>query len=361
MRIRHVSYLVLVTIVVVGARTGGAAPPRFDFVVQAGTGTAAETQAAAGRLAAAPDQVLTDEGVTLRYREFGTGDPVVLIHGYSTALESMTPLAEVLAPSHRVVAFDVRGFGRSSKFADPARFGQLMVDDVVRVLDHLRIDKAHLVGHSMGGLIAANVASRYPRRVVSATLIAAPFYADKPTFTREVTPWLADLESGKGLANFIQWLFPGMEAKMAASFSAQSLQRNDLPSLIAVMRSLPDLTVAGVRAPGVPLLVTVGTNDPLRALSSAFATASSGARLLEIEGADHINVAQSPDMLQAMRGLIAGRSKARDLEAYPSTTRTTCSEPSRTTGTSRPVTSAPSSSTRVTPRLTCRGFSTVMR
>ncbi len=179
--------------------------------------------------------MLTAGGVTLRYRELGTGDSVLLIHGYGAALESQTGLANTLASTNRVVALDVRGFGQSSKFAEPERFGQLMVDDVVRLMDHLKIARAHLVGHSMGALIAANVARRYPARVSSATLIAGPFYPDKATFTKEAAPWVADLESGKGLANFIQWLFPKMPPAMAAGVGGQAVKENDLPSLIATM------------------------------------------------------------------------------------------------------------------------------
>jgi pimeloyl-ACP methyl ester carboxylesterase len=63
-------------------------------------------------------------------------------------------------------------FGRSSKFGDADKFGQKMVDDVVQLMDHLNIQRAHLVGHSMGALIAANVASRYPNRVSTAALVA---------------------------------------------------------------------------------------------------------------------------------------------------------------------------------------------
>jgi hypothetical protein len=131
--------------------------------------SAAVLQRAAAGLAAASDQWLRTDGVTLRYREAGSGVPVVLIQGYSTTLETMIPLAEAIGPSHRTIAMDVRGFGQSSKFADASRFGPAMVDDVVRLMDHLKVDRAHLVGHSMGALIAAQVAARYPARVRTAT------------------------------------------------------------------------------------------------------------------------------------------------------------------------------------------------
>lgn len=251
-------------------------------------------------LLTAPDHELTAGDVTLRYRDTGTGDPVILIHGYGAALESMAAIGAAL-PQHRTVAFDVRGFGRSSKFAEPARFGQSIVDDVTRLMDHLKISRAHLIGHSMGALIAANVAARYPDRVATATLVAGPFYADEATFTRETQRWVTDLESGAGLKNFMLWLFPAFKPEMAAGFNAQVMKVNDAGSLIAVMRSLPKLTIAGLPKDGNKVLLVAGTGDPLFPLSTAFAKQSPGARMVEVAGADHVNVILNAQAVTAIR------------------------------------------------------------
>jgi pimeloyl-ACP methyl ester carboxylesterase len=238
--------------------------------------------------------------VTLRYRDVGTGDPIVLIHGYGAALESMAGIARAL-PEYRLVAPDLRGFGRSSKFAEAERFGQQMVDDVVRLMDHLKIQRAHLLGHSMGALIAANVASRVPARTASATLVAGPFYADEATFEREAARWTSDLQSGKGLSNFMLWLFPAWKPEMAAMANAGAMKSNDLGSLIAVMRSLPKMAIAGLPSNGDKTLLVAGTGDPLFPLSPAFAKQSPGARLVEIAGADHVNVIANPVAVTAIR------------------------------------------------------------
>src|SRR5262245_38680020 len=104
-------------------------------------------------LTTAADQQFTNGDTTIRYRDIGTGDPIVFIHGYTASLESMIGVANALPGDHRKIALDVRGFGRSTKFGDPAKFGQKMVDDVIQLMDHLKIQRAHLVGHSMGALI----------------------------------------------------------------------------------------------------------------------------------------------------------------------------------------------------------------
>ena len=259
--------------------------------------------AAPPALLTSADQQFTAGDVTLRYRDAGTGDAVMLIHGYGTTLESMAGIAKAL-PQYRLVALDVRGFGRSSKFSEPARFGQHMVDDVVRLMDHLKIQRAHLIGHSMGALIAANVAARYPDRVTSATLVAGPFYADEATFERETTRWTSDLESGKGLNNFMLWLFPAWKPEMAAMASAGAMKTNHLASLIAVMRSLPKLAIAGMPSNGDKVLLIAGTGDPLFPLSPAFTKQSPGARIVEVSGADHVNVIVNPAAVTAIRELL---------------------------------------------------------
>ncbi len=267
-------------------------------------GAQAPAAPAAPSLLTTPDQQFTADGVTLRYRDLGSGTPMVLIHGYAATLESMNGIARTLPEGYRQVAFDVRGFGRSSKFGEPSKFGQLIVDDVIRLMDHLKIQRAHLIGHSMGALIAGNVAARYPARVASAALVAGPFYADEATFTTETSRWAADLESGAGLGNFAKWLFPAMKPEMAAMISGGMLKTNDLPSLIAVMRSLPKLAIAGLPANGGAALLVAGSGDPLAPLSTVFAKQSPGAKLLEIAGADHINVITNPAAVTAVRELI---------------------------------------------------------
>lgn len=260
--------------------------------------------AAAATLTTAPDQQLAADGVTLRYRDTGSGAPIVLIHGYSAMLESMAGVAGALPDTYRKVALDLRGFGRSTKFADPARFGRLMVEDVVRLMDHLRIERAHVVGHSMGALIAANLAARHPDRVTTATLVAGPFYADEATFAKETSRWTADLENGAGLTNFLLWLFPAMKPEMAAMANAGAMKANDLGSLTAVMRSLPQLAIAGLPKNGIRTLLVAGTGDPLFPLSTAFAKQSPGTRMVEIAGGDHVSVITNAAAVTAMRELL---------------------------------------------------------
>ena len=107
------------------------------------------------------------DGVRLHYFDVGEGSPVVLIHGYTANAEDKwfsTGVAPALSARHRVVAIDCRGHGRSDKPHDPMKYGPQMADDVVELMDHLAIERAHLHGYSMGGGIVTQLLVRYPDR-----------------------------------------------------------------------------------------------------------------------------------------------------------------------------------------------------
>jgi pimeloyl-ACP methyl ester carboxylesterase len=118
-------------------------------------------------------QTFDANGVKIWYSVQGKGEPVVLIHGWlaSAGLNWALPgTSALLARNYQVIALDVRGHGHSDKPAKEEAYGPELVEDIVRLLDHLKIKKAHLVGYSMGGIIAGNFMVKHPDRVLSGTL-----------------------------------------------------------------------------------------------------------------------------------------------------------------------------------------------
>jgi pimeloyl-ACP methyl ester carboxylesterase len=112
------------------------------------------------------------DGVKIHYLEAGRGSPVVLVHGYTGTAEGnwfRNGVAEALAANHRVVAIDCRGHGKSEKPRDPARYGPQMAKDVLELMDHLKIDKAHVHGYSMGGYIVTQLLAMAPERFRTAS------------------------------------------------------------------------------------------------------------------------------------------------------------------------------------------------
>jgi len=284
--------------------TGGAAPARRPPPA----GAAARAAAAPARLAVAPDQFFVSGDARLRYREAGAGEAVVLLHGMGQSLDNWVAdgVGDSLALGYRVIALDQRGHGRSSAFTDPARYGAAMADDVLRLLDRLHVRRAHLVAHSMGALVAANVAARYPERVASAALVAPPLYADSAAAAAAMNPWIADLEGGAGWVGFFRWLFPAMPAAAAEQTSAAQLAATPRSQSIALLRGLAALTPPAERiaASRVPVLIAAGTGDPLLVNGRALAARWPGARLLEVPGADHFSVIARPEVLAAVRALL---------------------------------------------------------
>src|SRR5688572_25657206 len=127
--------------------------------------------------ALAEDRFFDSGGASIRYVDTGAGPPVVLIHGFTGDIERSwinTGILPGLAREYRVLALDLRGHGRSDKPHAPAAYDELALD-VIRLLDHLRIEKAHAVGYSLGGIIAIKLLTTHPDRFLSAVLGGAAY------------------------------------------------------------------------------------------------------------------------------------------------------------------------------------------
>jgi pimeloyl-ACP methyl ester carboxylesterase len=111
-------------------------------------------------------------GIKLWYAEFGQGAPVILLHGGLANSNYWGLLVRALAPHYRVVVVDSRGHGRSSRDARPYGY-DLMADDIVGLMDYLKIDKAALVGWSDGAIIGLDIALRHPQRLSKLFAFAA--------------------------------------------------------------------------------------------------------------------------------------------------------------------------------------------
>jgi pimeloyl-ACP methyl ester carboxylesterase len=110
----------------------------------------------------------TKDGVKIHFMTMGKGTPVILIHGYTGSAEGnwfRNGIAQALAQTHLVIAIDCRNHGRSDK---PQPNGPGRAEDVVEMLDHLKIQKAHFHGYSMGGSIVGRLMALVPERFITA-------------------------------------------------------------------------------------------------------------------------------------------------------------------------------------------------
>src|SRR5437899_1829000 len=148
---------------------------------------------------AARDHFFDSSGVRIRYLDEGRGAPVVLIHGYTGNADRHFVNPGVFAnltADYRAIALDCRGHGKSDKPTDPNAYGVEMAQDVVRLLDHLNIRRAHIVGYSMGAMIAGYLLTTHAERFLSATFVG---YHPVRTWTaaddQEAETTAGDLES----------------------------------------------------------------------------------------------------------------------------------------------------------------------
>lgn len=122
--------------------------------------------------------ITTDDAVKLHVEEAGSGTPVVFVHEFGGDTRSWEPQMRYFARNYRAVAYNARGYPPSDVPEDVSMYGQQRAtDDILAVLDALKIDKAHIVGLSMGGFAALHFGFHYPGRALSLTVAGAGYGA----------------------------------------------------------------------------------------------------------------------------------------------------------------------------------------
>jgi pimeloyl-ACP methyl ester carboxylesterase len=124
--------------------------------------------------------ITTDDGVKLHYEEAGSGVPVVFVHEFAGDYRSWEPQVRNFARRYRCITYNARGWTPSEVPQDVAAYSQARARDDIRcVLDHLKIDKAHVVGLSMGGFATLHFGLTYPDRALSLVVAGAGYGAEK--------------------------------------------------------------------------------------------------------------------------------------------------------------------------------------
>jgi pimeloyl-ACP methyl ester carboxylesterase len=267
------------------------------------------------------DAFFDSAGVKIHYVTFGEGEPVVLIHGFTgnARFHWAAPNGPMmkLGERYRVIAIDNRGHGLSDKPHDPEAYGAKMAEDVVRLLDHLDIRKAHLVGYSMGGFITMKVVTTYPGRVLSAVVGGAGWMQAVDDAPDSPLNRLADsLDKGEGFGPLFEALTPEGEKKPSAEQIRLRTQliaaSNDLKALAAVARAMSGLSVteSQLRVNRVPTLCFVGGIDPLKESADRLDGVMTHLEMQVLDGADHSQAARSPEFLKAVQAHLAEHSQS---------------------------------------------------
>ena len=211
-------------------------------------------------------------GIDLYYVEAGSGEPLVLVMGFGGDHLSWGFQLAALSAQHRVVAFDNRGSGRSSA-PDVPYTTRMMADDTIQLMDRLGIDRAHILGVSLGGMIAQEIALAHPARVRTLLLHCTAARADGYMLALLENLRMARDKLGADLAQraMALWLFapttfnerPEFIEMLLYAASSQSYPQSDVGFARQGDAVISHDALARLGAITCPTLVAVGDEDQL--------------------------------------------------------------------------------------------------
>ncbi len=229
-------------------------------------------------------QSFDSDGVNIVYTDQGEGEPILLLHGFASNMIvnwfETKWVSHLLREERRVIAMDHRGHGQSQKLHDPAFYGApIMAEDARRLLDHLQITRADVMGYSMGARITAFLSLAHQDRVRSAVFgglgynMVRGMAGTGPIASALEAPSIDDVTNDT--------------ARTFRAFAEQT--KSDLKALAACIRSSRDpLSQDDVAGIACPVLVAVGTDDVVGGSASGLADLIPGAEALDIAGRDHM-------------------------------------------------------------------------
>ena len=222
--------------------------------------------------------------VEIAFLDEGEGDPIILVHGFASTKNVNwvypTWVSELRKGGRRVVALDNRGHGDSAKLYDPAQYSiATMAGDVVALMDHLQIERADVMGYSLGGRMAAWLGRNAPERLRSAILGGIG---------------IAMIEGGGPGENVAQALeAPSLDdvtdpvGRTFRAFADQT--RSDRAALAACLRGSRGLMTKEEAAHiAVPVLIAVGSADEVAGSAQALGEIIPGSEVLDIPNRDHM-------------------------------------------------------------------------
>jgi pimeloyl-ACP methyl ester carboxylesterase len=232
-------------------------------------------------------------GIQMYYATFGSGSPVLLIHGGLGYADIWSAQVADLMKDHLVIVADSRGHGRSTRTAEPYGY-DLMSSDYLALLDFLKVDKVDLVGWSDGGIIGLDIAMSHPERLKHLFAQAANITTDG------VNPGVG---TDPVFGNYITW--------MSQEYPKISPTPDQFDAFVAQISNMwttqPNWTDAQVSAITVPTAVVAGDHDEAILLphTEKIAKLIPGAKLVILPNASHFAMLQAPEeYAAAIRALI---------------------------------------------------------
>ena len=261
------------------------------------------------------------DGVQIRYDDRGAGEPVVLVHGgFANARmwDTLGITAALADADYRVITFDMRGHGASGKPHDPKQYGLEMSHDIARLLDHLRIIRAHVVGYSLGALVANRFRGIYPDRTLTAILGGGGplIEIEEESSWIKRAPEITDAILRGDIGPMVRMLAPQQPQDQIDAMYARLSATNDMQAVATAMRAQAFADpVDELRSNEVPTLALIGANDPNKTMVDAVVPIMTNLTVVVIPGADHGEAVGDPLFLEeTLKFLAAHRPRDQRIE-----------------------------------------------
>ena len=259
---------------------------------------------AGGQPAAQAERRCPIQSGELAYAERGSGPAIVFLHGATLTSDLWDPQVERLASRHRCITVDLRGHGRTTSAPrDAYDIGQ-HAEDIVSLLDHLGLDAAHLVGLSLGGLVAVETALTHPERVRSVVSMSAGLHGLSRQ-TRSIARALIGTYFWRVDRSGMAWAAKVVADRVAATpetrawFRAAMLAHDPDEHRRVLRGVLQHELRSRLGTLDVPVLVLSGSRDPVRRSAARGARLMPGSAQTTIDGASHLTNRDRPEIVNA--------------------------------------------------------------
>ena len=241
-------------------------------------------------------------GINIYYEVHGQGEPLVLIQGLGGGHASWFFQTRAFKKHYRVITFDNRGIGKTDKSSDPYTI-KTMADDTIGLMDYLGVDKAHILGASLGGMVAQEIAIGYPQRVRKLVLVCASTgegdFADvHPELLRAIGTKEGSTEADFRSVDFVKVMSviislafnKRLYRMLFANISKVHMKLGRVAGHLEQMEAVVGhSTIDRLHLIEAPTLVITGTEDRIVSphFSEVIASQIPNAKLVKVEGGSH--------------------------------------------------------------------------
>ncbi len=253
-----------------------------------------------------------NDGIKIYYEIEGEGPPVVMIHGFSENLEDNWKeknWVETLKNNYQLILLDCRGHGKSDKPHGDSYYGQKMMDDIIKLMEHLSIEKANFFGYSMGANITFRLLLTKPEIIISAILGGFVLTLSEKEISKDIEGTKRIIEAFKAES------IDQVKKPMARAFRmiAESGD-NDLLALAAVQAGwLKDWTETmtspaqmreSLKKIKVPVMTVVGSTEIFSGDKTLMAQLVPDACHFQIQGKDHLSATSDPKFHMVVKAFL---------------------------------------------------------